>query len=181
MEQMIEKSEKQRLMHKNLFDKIKNAVHCEFYLEAIFLEYSAVEGRLETIMGVLNLPCNKDLPADIRKEFKISMRIECLKKAYLCGDDVFVSSKLNKTFWERLKKWIRNRNMYVHGLYKNAEVYKERINDLRLIAEEGFELVNLVYNETKRIRAKQKKNKYGYISECSKKRECPLYKKEKNE
>lgn len=49
-------SEKQRVMHKDMFDKVKNALQNGFYFEALFLEYSAIEGRLEVISGLLSMP-----------------------------------------------------------------------------------------------------------------------------
>lgn len=37
-------SEKQRVMHKDMFDKVKNALQNGFYFEALFLEYWQLRG-----------------------------------------------------------------------------------------------------------------------------------------
>lgn len=161
-------SEQQRLMHKNLFDKIKNALSKGFYLEAIFLEYSAIEGRLEVLAGVLNLPCNKLLDATMRRKIKISTRIECLKKSYQTAGDIFCNTYLDNVFWKDIKKWIDNRNMYMHGLLKDATLYNNRLKEVCELAETGYNLVNLIYKETTRMRNKQHKMNYEYVSNCCK-------------
>ena len=162
-------SERQRLMHKDFFDRIKHSMECKFYLESIFLEYSALESRLETIMGLLSLPCNKELADNKRTSINISNRIDCLKKHYATKKDIFVSSKLDKKFFEALSSWIRKRNGYIHGLYKSVEKYNGRLSKAKNLAQEGFEFVNLIYNETNRLRNQQKKSGFAFASELCKK------------
>ena len=41
---------KQVEMHKNFFDKCHVAIENGFFLEAVFIEYAAIEGRLEIIL-----------------------------------------------------------------------------------------------------------------------------------
>ena len=150
-------AEKQRLMHKDLFDKIQVAIENNFYLEAMFLEYSAIEGRLEVMAGVLGLPCNQLLDASIRKDIKISIRIECLKKAYKSKEDIFIRARLSNRFWEDLKAWIVQRNMYMHGLFKNANLYNNRIKEVQELAGQGYQYINVLYQEANRLRTEQRK------------------------
>ena len=158
--------EKQRLMHKDLFERINQALDYKFYLEAVFLEYSALEGRLEVMTGILNLPCNQLLSPDIRKDIKISTRIECLNKAYKTPVSILCKSKLNISFWKDLERWIKDRNMYMHGLFKNADVYKSRLDDVCRLAQTGYDIINALYKETNRLRGEQKKIDYAFISNC---------------
>ena len=142
-------------MHSDYFVRAENAVENRFYFEAIFLEYAAIEGRLEVILGVLGLPCNKDLPKEKRKLVNISDRIECLRKYRNINPDVFMRTKLPKYFFTRhgeLQSWINKRNTFVHGLLKNVDEYAERKKDSYDIAKQGLEYSRLLYNETKRIR-----------------------------
>ncbi len=138
-------------MHKNYFDKCKFAVDSGFYLEAIFLEYAAIESRLEIICGVLGLPCNKNRDDNVRKSIQISHRISCLnylRKNHL----VFENTKLSMRYFDKLNSWINKRNQLIHGLYKNEIQYKSRIAMCKKLAEDGYEYSRLLYNETKRLR-----------------------------
>ena len=62
------------------------------------------------------------------------------------------TTKITNAFWGSLKQWIKDRNIYVHGLYKRPEMYSQRLNDRRKLAEDGVEMARLLYNEAKRIR-----------------------------
>ena len=148
---MNEIQKKQVAMHKDFFDRCNTAIVHGFYMEAILLEYAAMESRLEIILGVLGLPCNKFLEPDLRRKTKISHRISCLEYMYK-HSPVFVKSCMKKEFFKKIKTWIKKRNQYIHSLYKNEIAYDQRIDDLKTIAEDGRDLCKTLYNETKRIR-----------------------------
>ena len=57
--------ELQRLMHKDFFDRCVFAINQGFYMEAILMEYAAIESRMETLLSILGLPCNKFLPDEM--------------------------------------------------------------------------------------------------------------------
>lgn len=143
--------EEQMRMHKDFFDKCNDAVANGFYLEALFLEYAALEGRLEVMLGVLGLPCNKEQPHSIRKSIQISHRLTCLDNLQK-STDLFAKSKLPKKYFQKLNSWINKRNQYVHGLYKDALSYKSRMSEGRRLAEQEYELIRLMYNDTNRIK-----------------------------
>ena len=150
-----ELKQKQVEMHKNFFDKCQFAIDNGFYLEAIFLEYAAIESRLEIICGVLGLPCNKDLKPQLRKDIKISKRIECINKVKNANEELFKNTKLDSCFFTNkgvLKKWITDRNTYIHGLYKNAENYSKRKSNCKELAINGKDYARLLYNETARLK-----------------------------
>lgn len=170
----------QRDMHKNFFDRCQLAIDNGFYMEAILMEYAAIEARLEVILGMLGLPCNQFLDHKDRKDICISHRIACLKKIKRASM-TFEKSKLPKKYFETLEKWIRTRNGYIHGLYKSEVQYKTRMKDSKETAEKGFELCRLLYNEANRIRRMIKKQNWddstGILCYSDK---CKLYPK-KNE
>ena len=151
---------KQVAMHKDFFDRCQAAIDNNFYLEALFLEYAAIEGRLEVILGVLGAPCNNKLPDDLRVRINVSHRIQCLKKVRK-SSRVFENTKLEKNFFDKkhnLMNWINKRNRFIHGLYKNVAYYSRRLAEARELALLGLNICRALYNEVARIR-RLKKNK----------------------
>ena len=148
---MDETKQKQVAMHKDFFDRTQKAIDQGCYLEAVFLEYAAIESRLEILMGVLGAPCNKELPPNQRKEINISHRIRCVSGFYKNEREIG-TTKLTTAYFKRLNEWIKERNSYIHGLYKNEIVYIERSAGANELAEQGLKLARLLYNEVKRIR-----------------------------
>ena len=164
---MTSKEEKQVSMHKDLFDRCKDALDNGFYFEALLLEYAAIEGRLEVILGVLGLPCCKNLAQTLRKDMKILHRIQCLNKIYKHTNNAN-GTKLSPKFFANkgeLKTWTTSRNIYIHGLYKNADIYSERLDHVKELAEQGYLYAKLLYNEAKRLR-NLKKNHPDTFENC---------------
>ena len=140
-------------MHKNFFDRCCCAMENGYYLEAILMEYAAIESRLEALCGVLDLPCGKSCTC--RKDIKISSRIDCLRLYRNKNTSVFQRTKLPQNFFSEkgiLRTWIQRRDRIVHGLYKDELKYTERFQGSRDLSKKGYELCKLLYNETKRIR-----------------------------
>jgi hypothetical protein len=150
-EQEISKGEMQRLMHKDFFDRCTEAINKKFYMEAILMEYAAIESRMETLLGLLGLPCNKFLPDDIRKKIQLSHRISCANM-FRKQNVIFEKTKLSKNFFDKLLKWTEKRNEYIHGLYKNELKYSQRIKDAKEFSEKGLEYCRLLYNEVNRLK-----------------------------
>lgn len=155
---MTETEDIQVRMHTDFFERCEFAIQNGFYLEAIIMEYAAIESRLEAICGVIGFPCGKDCKC--RKDILISSRIDCLRQ-YRCNNaTIFAKSKLPSYFFSKkglLKKWIEERNGVVHGLYKDELKYISRIQGNKSLASKGLEYTRLLYNEAKRIR-RMKKN-----------------------
>lgn len=145
------------VVHKGFFDKSQAAIDSGYFLEAVMYEYSAIEGRLEVICGLLGCPCNKNLDANTRSKIKISSRISCLKTLYkkhpACK---YSKTRIDNKYWVKLNKWRNARNIYVHGLYKRPELFVSRMEEAKDLATEGIELARMLYNEAKRIRRLQK-------------------------
>ena len=158
-------------MHKDFFDRCKTAIDCGYYFEAMLMEYAAIESRLEIIMGVIGLPCNKNLPDNERRSINISDRIECLRKIQK-NSAVFSASKLPPNFFDKLNKWIDHRNTYIHGLYKNEIQYRTRMKNIMVFSTRGFDYCKLLYNESKRLRSLLQKNGIPDISFLCNKKQC---------
>ena len=145
----------QKDMHRDFFDRAQRAVDSRFYLEAIFLEYAAIEGRLEVILGILGFPCSKELDKAKKSRVNISDRIECLRCFRNENADIFAKSNLPGNFFTSkgtLNKWIKKRNTFVHGLFKNESDFSSRTKDSRSVAQSGLQYSKLLYNEAKRLR-----------------------------
>lgn len=140
----------QRDMHRSFFDRCQYAIDNGFCLEALFMEYAAIEARLEVILGMLGCPCSNHLSDEDRRKVQISHRIECLIKQQY--SEVFSRTRLPKNYYSSLKKWVTKRNEYIHGLYKSEIKYQIRIKELKETAEKGLKLSKLLYNEASRIR-----------------------------
>lgn len=144
------------IVHKGFFDKSRMAIDSGYYLEAVMYEYSAIEGRLEVICGLLGCPCNKELDANTRSKINISSRISCLKALYKKHPACICSkTKIDNNYWKKLNAWRKSRNVYVHGLYKRPELFVSRMEEAIDLANEGIELAGILYNEAKRIRRLQ--------------------------
>lgn len=158
-------------MHRNFFDKTQFAIDNGFFIEAISLEYAAIESRLESICGQLELPCGQKCPN--RKDIKISQRIECLRKNRILNTVVFETTKLPKRFFtERgeLRTWIKQRDIIIHALYKNSLLYQTRTGDLEECAQSGICYARALYNEAKRIQRMRKNHSDvfdTYVKVCS--------------
>ena len=170
----------QEKMHKDFFDRCKAAIENGFYMEAILMEYAAIEARLEVMHGLLGLPCNQFIDDSQRKNINISHRVHCadvLRKT----SKVFDNTKLSKSFFNNISKWISKRNEYIHGLYKNEIKYSSRIKDAKHFAEQGYDYCRILYNEVNRLK-RLKKNHIECFDEkvncCSSK--CVMCDKEKN-
>ena len=150
---MTEKEKKQVKMHMNFFDQCELAIENGYYLEAIMMEYAAIESRLESICGVLGLPCGQRCPC--RRDIKISDRIQCLRVCRNKNQIIFANTKLPETFFcekGELKTWIRGRDIRVHGLFKSEEEFFNRIAKNEKLAKTGLTYARLLYNEAKRLR-----------------------------
>lgn len=179
---MNDTQKNQVIMHQDYFEKTQTAIDCGFYLEAIFREYAAIEGRLEIILGLLGAPCNKNASDKERRSVDFSHRINCLSRIY-SGSKSMGNTKLDKKFFKKLDNWRNDRNIIVHGFYKNELKYQERSAKNKKLAEEGLLLSRMLYNEAKRLRRYQTTHLETDITTASKCYEsgCKLNKnKEKN-
>ncbi len=134
------------------FDRCRVTIEQGFYLEAIFMEYAAIEARIESICGVPGLPGGRNCKC--RKDIKISHRIECLRTFYDSNMSVRFGTMLPDDFLvkRKLKTWAENRNRFVYGFFNDETKYKDRITGDKNLNEDGYEHARLLYNEARRLR-----------------------------
>jgi hypothetical protein len=171
----IEDRALQGAMHKDFFDRCQLAISQEFYMEAILMEYAAIESRMEVLLGLLGAPCNKFLLDEERKKIQISHRLGCAN-AFRKEMAVFKNTKLSMKFFDKLYDWVNKRNEYIHGLYKNELRYSTRIKNAKEFSQKGLEYCRLLYNEVNRLKRLQKKNPELFVQQACKSNKCNLYK-----
>ena len=98
----------------------------EFYMEAILMEYAAIESRLEVMLGLIGMPCNKFIEDKERKKVQISHRISCVKK-FRKNSPLFEKTKLSSKFFDKLENWIAKRNM---PAYKVGRLWKFKLSEV---------------------------------------------------
>lgn len=125
-----------------LHSKLKYAMNHEFYFESILISYAIFEDRSKSILvhlDTFNEKKHKDLA---KKTLAISTFIEHNHK--------IVSKYLNAETIEKIAIWRQQRNKIIHGLanirYDDQEIKK--------IADEGYELVRKFSNAATSIRRK---------------------------
>ena len=175
MKEIVSISEQQRRMHKNFFDHCSDAIEQGYYLEAILMEYAAIESRMEVLLGVLGLPCNKFESDSIRKSIQLSHRIKCADRLRKTSK-VFENTKLSRNFFQNLLSWTNQRNEYIHGLYKNEIKYTQRIKNAKKFSKDGYKYCNQLYGEVNRIKRQLKKINYLYEDAVCFSKDCNLYK-----
>ncbi len=165
---------KQCEMHKSFFERCKLAIDSGFYMEAILIEYAAIESRMEVLMGIIGLPCNQFIEDAKRKSVQISHRIHCAKT--IRNSAPFEKTKLPQNYFEQLDTWIDKRNRYIHGLYKDEIKYSQRMSGAKQLSENGLKYCHLLYNEVNRLkRLKRNRPEIFTTDFCCTSSDCSLY------
>ena len=143
-------NEEKRQVYATLKTKLKVALHQEFYLEALLLEYSIVEDRLSSILehsGISYRHSNGEQISIQKKLDKISNAIRC-KKAPIC-------LKVRKQLLDDVTAWKNERNAIVHQscqrIYDSEEVKNSALT--------GNELVRNLTNTARAVKTAAEKGK----------------------
>lgn len=128
--------------YSTLYKKLKYAMNHDFYFESILISYAIFEDRSKSILVHLEIYNEKKHKDLARKILAVSTFIEHNHK--------IVSKYLNAEIIERIGVWRQQRNEIIHGLanirYDDQEIKK--------IADEGYEIVRKFSNATTSIRRK---------------------------
>lgn len=146
----MKRNELARRAHKDYYDRCKEAIKDGYYLEALCLEYSAMESRVASILSMIDMPCG-NLNNEDTFDIGIHVKLNCIKKC-LGDNDVFRKSKLNKKQVAKIISWKYKRNKIIHRLFANPNEYETIIKECKDYAIEGFEYVDILYKEANRIR-----------------------------
>lgn len=123
--------------------QLKKAMYSEFFFEAIFIEYAIMEDRTESILrheGGISLTNKQGFPLNLSQ--KIRKIRSCMPFA-----EERVRKYLTLELLDSLDEWRVKRNDLVHVLMKN----QADTSALRLIAEEGKELVRILENAARQV------------------------------
>lgn len=120
------------LNYKEQLKRLMLALKNEFLLEAIFIEYSILEDRTDSLLSRC-LGAEKAL-----KRNKITPRIN--KMRALIGDKKYnINKYISLSLLDDTIEWINNRNSLMHALMKRNNSYDE----LKAIADTGYKLVKI--------------------------------------
>lgn len=143
-------NEQKYLNYKEQFSRLKKAMECKFYLEALAIEYNIIEDRAESILRYEGNQINDERASITRKLNKIKKIAEQKKSL----PEKYFSDDLP----DRILDWKEQRNRFIHALIKQTF----HTEDIKRIAEEGEHLATQMSrranNYRRAVERKQKQN-----------------------
>ena len=141
-------NEQKYLNYRDQYNRLNKAMHYQFFLEALAIEYNIIEDRAEAILRYEGNSI-KDDKASIYKKLskikKIAEQKKSLAEKYFSDDLI-----------DRILVWKDLRNDYIHKLMKQTF----HTGDLLIIAEEGEQLARQLSNRASNYKkAVERKNK----------------------
>lgn len=144
--------------YREIFGKLKRAMASEFYYEAIFLEYSIMEDRTESILKYAekwDAYLKKHRRGNPEREPTMESKIKYIKGQIESGNKL-----LNKYFGDdlldRIIVWKEDRNTLIHALL-NQQLNNEAVAEIALTGEK---LTKELRNKSTNFnRAVERKNK----------------------
>lgn len=137
--------------YKEQNERLKKALNNHFYLEAVFIEYSILEDRLDSILRYENNSFKDDNFVSIDRKIKRVIKISEEKKS-------LANKYFKPEFMESVKEWKEKRNPLIHALMKRSNSTEE----ICAVAEEGYilqkELCRLSQNYKRAVERKNKLN-----------------------
>lgn len=152
MEMTVEQRQHAGKVHKDFFDRCQNAIDNGFYLEAMFMEYAAMEGRMKVIMSLFKNPCSLCDNTQITHNIGLPKKMECFLMVYETNPALFEKSKLPRSTIRRMMEFCIKRNKRIHGLLENTDEYDKLMSHNKKLATKGLEYCKLLYNETNRLK-----------------------------
>lgn len=139
-------------VHAKFYVMSKIAIDKGYYLEAMVLEYSYIEGRVNRIMELLKMPCGLIKDDSLYREIGLNAKLGCIQNFLKQNTEIFKKSKLSNKTMNDIKKWCNRRNERIHNLYKNIDRYEELISKNKEIAEQGLEYAKIMSEEINRLK-----------------------------
>ncbi len=130
-----EKNEK----YKDLMSKMKKAINCEFYYEAILLEYAILEDRTESLIRHADL----DISNISFKDLTLHKKLNKIKNNKIFKSD-YITKHIDEKMIKEILEWKERRNKIIHDLIK-IDYSNETIKQIAL---EGYEIVKKVNNKS---------------------------------
>lgn len=118
----------------NLIGKLTYSITCEFFYEAIFIEYAILEDRTSSLLK----HSNKEY-----KEFTLSEKLYRIKHLDTLQND-YCKKHISKELLRNCTKWKNKRNELIHDLVER----KYNDEEIKVIALEGYEIVKKFNSKT---------------------------------
>jgi len=128
--------------YKELMGKMKRAYSNSFFYEQIFLEYSILEDRTESLLrhaqySVLNYE---------GKELTLHSKLIKIKKS-TAFKEKYINKHINEELIDKTIIWKNKRNKLIHNLVNCSYTN----DDICSIASEGYELIKIWNNKSKLV------------------------------
>ncbi len=136
-------------MHDAMVEKLNAAMKKQEYVEASWLCYSIFEQRVTRLIQKHLNKCPKQCRSEKAKDAGISTRIDCIVKLAKQGYGAY--AQIDYSVFVKVKKWCRCRNTLVHSLL-DINSYRKYDTAFKELAEEGSQLVPLIYTEATKVR-----------------------------
>ena len=143
--------------YRTQMSRLKKAMSCEFYLEAIFIEYAIIEDRAEAVLRYEDNSIRCKEGQFISLDRKLNKILDLAREKKSLPNKYFDSSLI-----EEIRAWKEDRNGMIHALMKK-NLTKEYILS---IADRGMILTRCFTDcATKYRRAVERRNQRMYINE----------------
>ena len=144
----------QELHRKGFFGSCYKAINNGSYLEAMLLEFAALENRVAVIFRELDMPCSTCKDTDIIYNIGLYTKLICLKKIIQNKEHPAITgkTKLTTKMINEIVKWTRKRNGIIHRLYSSPDGYEEMRMKSEEYAKQGMEYASIMYAEANRIK-----------------------------
>ena len=126
----------------NLMSKLTRATNNEYYYEAIFIEYSIIEDRTESILRHANIKYQENNG----QNFKLTKKLNIIKSRKEFHSN-YIKKHITDELLENIYEWKKQRDKIMHDIIR-IEYGNE---DIKNIALNGECLVKRLNNKTKLI------------------------------
>ena len=130
-------------LYQHLFTKMNNANKNSFYFETIWIAYSMIEDRINSVLNKTG--GNRDR--------MISKKMELLEKR----KNVFVKAQFPKEFIRKISQWVDRRNKLSHEMANANKPIEYLDKKAALLALEAPGLVNEISGAVTRVKKSLKK------------------------
>lgn len=113
--------------YREQFNRLKKALSSEFYLEAIFIEYTVIEDRTESILrhaGKWDSYLKKLRKGNPQKEPTLNSKINYIKSQAESGHKL-LKKYFSDSLLDDILVWKEERNRLIHALLKQALTTEE--------------------------------------------------------
>ena len=128
--------------YREQFIRLKKALDSKFFLEAIFIEYTIIEDRTESILRHAG-KWDAYMKKRGGREVTLNSKVTYINGQVASGDKVF-KKYFSDSLLQNILEWKETRNQLIHALLKQS-LTAEYLAD---IAYQGNELTRLLRNRT---------------------------------